>query len=308
MSAPVAIANAVADALGRDDVELPLTAPRVWELIHRVESGVKPAPFDYVRAESLGEALAALGEGGPDAKPIAGGQSLVPALNMRLVRPSLLVDLNRRGTRRHRRERRRADRRHDPAGRAGRRRAGPPPRPRGAAVRRPLRDAKSRNRRRLDRARRRGGGAPGLPRRPRRARRGRRAGRTAGDPGRGVLRHALPHDAPTRRARRRDRLAARRAGRDERLRGARAPGGRLRPVDGRRRAPARRGRSRDPCLRDGRCGDRPPFPARRGRGAARRIVAGARRPPRPGRSRRGSSTRRARSTRAPATCASSPAP
>ena len=38
MSAPVAIANAVADALGRDDVELPLTAPRVWELIHRVES------------------------------------------------------------------------------------------------------------------------------------------------------------------------------------------------------------------------------------------------------------------------------
>ena len=34
MSAPVAIANAVADALGRDDVELPLTAPRVWELLH----------------------------------------------------------------------------------------------------------------------------------------------------------------------------------------------------------------------------------------------------------------------------------
>ena len=37
MSAPVAIANAVADALGRDDVELPLTAPRVWELIQGVE-------------------------------------------------------------------------------------------------------------------------------------------------------------------------------------------------------------------------------------------------------------------------------
>jgi 2-furoyl-CoA dehydrogenase large subunit len=34
MSAPAAIANAVADALGRDDVELPLTAPRVWELLH----------------------------------------------------------------------------------------------------------------------------------------------------------------------------------------------------------------------------------------------------------------------------------
>ena len=38
MRAPVAIANAVADALGRDDVELPLTAPRVWELLHWEES------------------------------------------------------------------------------------------------------------------------------------------------------------------------------------------------------------------------------------------------------------------------------
>jgi 2-furoyl-CoA dehydrogenase large subunit len=34
MSAPVAIANAVADALGMDDLELPLTAPRVWELLN----------------------------------------------------------------------------------------------------------------------------------------------------------------------------------------------------------------------------------------------------------------------------------
>jgi carbon-monoxide dehydrogenase medium subunit len=58
---------------------------------------VKPVPFDYVRAGSLEEALAALAEGGEDAKPIAGGQSLVPALSMRLVRPSLLVDLNRAG-------------------------------------------------------------------------------------------------------------------------------------------------------------------------------------------------------------------
>jgi carbon-monoxide dehydrogenase medium subunit len=58
---------------------------------------MKPPPFDFVRADSLEEALAALEEGGPDAKPIAGGQSLVPALNLRLVRPSLLVDLNRAG-------------------------------------------------------------------------------------------------------------------------------------------------------------------------------------------------------------------
>jgi aerobic carbon-monoxide dehydrogenase medium subunit len=58
---------------------------------------MKPAPFEYLRAESLTEALAALADGGDDAKPIAGGQSLVPALNLRLVRPSLLVDLNRAG-------------------------------------------------------------------------------------------------------------------------------------------------------------------------------------------------------------------
>jgi carbon-monoxide dehydrogenase medium subunit len=55
---------------------------------------MKPPPFEYVRARSLEEALAALAEGGEDAKPIAGGQSLVPALNMRLVRPSVLVDVN----------------------------------------------------------------------------------------------------------------------------------------------------------------------------------------------------------------------
>jgi CO/xanthine dehydrogenase FAD-binding subunit len=58
---------------------------------------VKPAPFDYVAARSLEEALAALAEAGEDAKPLAGGQSLVPALNMRLVRPTVLVDLNRAG-------------------------------------------------------------------------------------------------------------------------------------------------------------------------------------------------------------------
>ena len=111
MSAPVCIANAVADAIGRDDVELPLTPPRVWELLQRAAARdrskwlratrargalVKPAPFDYVAAGSLAEALEALSRE-EDAKPIAGGQSLVPALNMRLVRPTLLVDINRAG-------------------------------------------------------------------------------------------------------------------------------------------------------------------------------------------------------------------
>lgn len=56
---------------------------------------MKPAPFDYMVADSLADALAALHDYGYDAKPLAGGQSLVPLLNMRLARPRLLVDLNR---------------------------------------------------------------------------------------------------------------------------------------------------------------------------------------------------------------------
>jgi aerobic carbon-monoxide dehydrogenase medium subunit len=58
---------------------------------------VKPPPFEFVAARSLEEALSRLAAGGDDAKPIAGGQSLVPALNMRLLRPTLLVDLNHAG-------------------------------------------------------------------------------------------------------------------------------------------------------------------------------------------------------------------
>jgi carbon-monoxide dehydrogenase medium subunit len=56
---------------------------------------VKPAPFDYARPESLDDAVAALAERGDEAKVLAGGQSLLPALNMRLLRPALLVDVNR---------------------------------------------------------------------------------------------------------------------------------------------------------------------------------------------------------------------
>jgi carbon-monoxide dehydrogenase medium subunit len=55
---------------------------------------MKPAPFDYVAPRSLDEALDALAEGGSDAKLLAGGQSLIPLLNFRLARPSLLIDLN----------------------------------------------------------------------------------------------------------------------------------------------------------------------------------------------------------------------
>jgi len=56
---------------------------------------VKPVPFTYVLAESVEHAVDTLRAHGGDAKLLAGGQSLVPALNMRLARPTVLVDLNR---------------------------------------------------------------------------------------------------------------------------------------------------------------------------------------------------------------------
>jgi len=56
---------------------------------------MKPRTFDYVRAETLDEALTALAEGGEDVKVLAGGQSLVAILNFRLAEPNLLVDINR---------------------------------------------------------------------------------------------------------------------------------------------------------------------------------------------------------------------
>lgn len=56
---------------------------------------MKPAPFDYHRPASVDEALALLAEHGYDAKLLAGGQSLVPAMNFRLAQPAVLIDLNR---------------------------------------------------------------------------------------------------------------------------------------------------------------------------------------------------------------------
>jgi carbon-monoxide dehydrogenase medium subunit len=54
---------------------------------------VKPAPFAYRKARTLDEAIALLGEN-PDARLLAGGQSLMATLNMRLSAPSLLIDIN----------------------------------------------------------------------------------------------------------------------------------------------------------------------------------------------------------------------
>lgn len=56
---------------------------------------MKPPPFGYSRPESLDDALRLLGESGNDAKVLAGGQSLVPLLSMRLAAPRQLVDINR---------------------------------------------------------------------------------------------------------------------------------------------------------------------------------------------------------------------
>ncbi|MGH7710451.1 MAG: FAD binding domain-containing protein [Gemmatimonadaceae bacterium] len=56
---------------------------------------MKPPVFEYHAPDTLDEALALLAEFGDDAKPLAGGQSLIPLLNFRLARPALLVDLNR---------------------------------------------------------------------------------------------------------------------------------------------------------------------------------------------------------------------
>jgi len=55
---------------------------------------MKAAPFDYFHATSLEEACQALSDAGDDARIIAGGQTMVPLMVMRMARPSLLVDIN----------------------------------------------------------------------------------------------------------------------------------------------------------------------------------------------------------------------
>jgi carbon-monoxide dehydrogenase medium subunit len=56
---------------------------------------MKPAPFAYFAPQSLDEALALLQEHGDDGKVLAGGQSLIPAMNFRLAQPAALIDINR---------------------------------------------------------------------------------------------------------------------------------------------------------------------------------------------------------------------
>ena len=55
---------------------------------------MKPAPFKYIAATSLAQALALKAEHGDEAKFLAGGQSLMPTMNFRLARPAILIDIN----------------------------------------------------------------------------------------------------------------------------------------------------------------------------------------------------------------------
>ncbi|MDM8528396.1 xanthine dehydrogenase family protein subunit M [Anaerolineales bacterium HSG24] len=58
------------------------------------QNPMKPPPFKYHAPTTLDEALSYFAEYGDEAKPLAGGQSLIPAMNFRLAQPELLIDLN----------------------------------------------------------------------------------------------------------------------------------------------------------------------------------------------------------------------
>jgi carbon-monoxide dehydrogenase medium subunit len=55
---------------------------------------LKPCTFEYVRAKNVSDALLALGDADGEGKILAGGQSLIPLMNLRLARPAVLVDVN----------------------------------------------------------------------------------------------------------------------------------------------------------------------------------------------------------------------
>ena len=93
---PAAIANAVNDALAPLGVEitaLPIT-PTAHPRRPARAGHVKPAPFDLLRPASVADAVTALAQGGPEACVLSGGQSLGPMLNLRVVQPKLLVQVN----------------------------------------------------------------------------------------------------------------------------------------------------------------------------------------------------------------------
>ena len=134
---------------------------------------MKPAPFEYHAPATTADAVALLAGLGDDAKVLAGGQSLVPMLALRLAVFAHLVDITRiaelRGierTGRHALDRERDHRRRSRGQR--RRRGRGPVAHEGHAVHRPLPDPQPRHARRIDRPRRSGRRVPGGGARPRR--------------------------------------------------------------------------------------------------------------------------------------------
>ena len=93
MLTPVVMANAVADALGCEQIDLPLTLNKVWKLVQR-KNKMKPAAFDYYCPDTIEETVNLLSEYGDDSLLLAGGLSLGAMLNMRIARPSVLIDIN----------------------------------------------------------------------------------------------------------------------------------------------------------------------------------------------------------------------
>ena len=96
IGATPAVVNAVVDALrpyGVTDVRMPCTPERVWRATHGARVMIPPQ-FDCVRPRTVDEAVAVLGEH-DNAKLLAGGQSLLPILRLRLAYPDVVVDLNR---------------------------------------------------------------------------------------------------------------------------------------------------------------------------------------------------------------------
>ena len=85
-----AVRGLVLDAGCKSAVEY----PAYGELLHS-RRAMKPAPFTYAAPSTLEEALTLLGEYGDAVKLLAGGQSLMPMLNLRLARPQYIIDLNR---------------------------------------------------------------------------------------------------------------------------------------------------------------------------------------------------------------------
>ena len=113
IASPPAVVNAVMDALGPFGIahlDMPLTAPKVWEAIQAAraanagvntaasrggECTMYPAPFEYHRAATVDEALALLSQYGDDGKLIAGGHSLLPVMKLRFAQPAHLIDIRR---------------------------------------------------------------------------------------------------------------------------------------------------------------------------------------------------------------------